>query len=82
MLFAGTGWVYSDIVLEIALHHNPKLVLKALRLFGKHKMLPIVILIAAFGTGIVVMDLIQKHASKKEIDEAMQIVSLLKKGES
>lgn len=75
----GTDWIYALIVHEIAEHHNPYLVLKLLRHHRKYLVFAIAVIIISFGTGMAVMRLIQAHASKKEIDEAMKIVSLAKK---
>lgn len=81
MVIAGDEWVYVRIVREIAAHYKPEHVLFALKHFKKVTVLAIAIIIMSFGAGMVVMDQIRKHASKKEIDEAMRIVSLAKRGE-
>jgi len=80
-LYAGVDWIYALIAHEIATHHNPYLVLKLLKNSGKYIVIGIAALILSFGAGMGVMHLIHKYASQKEIDEAMQIVSLAERGE-
>ena len=80
-MFAGSEWIYALIAHEIAVHHNPELVLMLLKNFRKYTVFVIAVILISFGTGMAVMRLIQKYASKNEIDEAMQIVSLTQRGE-
>lgn len=81
MAFGGSDWNYVQIVQEIARHHNPDTVLRILKNSKKYTVLAIAAIIIAFGTGMAVMRLIEKHASKKEICKAMTLAKAMKGGE-
>lgn len=78
MTTAGAEWIFALIVREIALHHNPYVVLKILKHSGKYIVLAIAAVIISFGTGAFIMHLIDKHASQKEINEALALVNSMK----